>query len=432
MSIDSWGNYPKINNNPIKFNTIDDLRGQIQNHSEIIACGNNRSYGDSAISSNIIQVKPYNQFLDFDNGVGILHIQAGVLLADIIKYFVPRGWFLKIVPGTKFITIGGAIASDVHGKNHHIDGCFSETVIEFNLMMPDGEVKTCSQSKHQDIFRATCGGMGLTGIILDAKISLRKINSKYVNQTTIRTENLEDTFAAFEKYDSEKYNFAWIDCFAKGDKLGRSIMTIGDFADDGQLEYVPAKKINVPFYLPNFTINRFSAGLFNKLYYGRVKQTISQQKLGLDAYFFPLDGIDNLNKAWGKTGFLQYQCILPNETALGGLTHLLECISDAKMGSHLSVLKKHGKANENYLSFPLEGYSLAIDFKMNNKLFEHLDQLDYILQKYNGRIYLTKDARVSKKIFEYGYPKIDKFRELRKKYNMLDKFNSLQSRRLGL
>ncbi|PCI86997.1 MAG: FAD-linked oxidase [Hyphomicrobiales bacterium] len=432
MSINSWGNYPKINNNSIKFNTIDDLKNQLKNHSEIIACGNNRSYGDSALSNNIIQVKPFNKFLDFDQKAGVLHIQAGVLLADIIKYFVPRGWFLKIVPGTKFITIGGAIASDVHGKNHHIDGCFSESTLEFSLMLPDGQIKLCSPSKNQDLFRATCGGMGLTGVILDAKISLRKINSKFISQTTIKTENLEDTFAAFEKYNSEKYNFAWIDCFARGKNLGRSIMTIGDFADDGQLDYIPSQKINIPFFLPNFTINKFTAGMFNKLYYYQTKQQISHQKLDLDAYFFPLDGIDNLNRVWGKSGFLQYQCILPKETAFVGLTELIECISRTKLGSHLSVLKKHGKANENYLSFPLEGYSLALDFKMNNGLFKHLDHLDQILQKYGGRIYLTKDARVSKQVFERGYPNIEKFRELRKKYKMSQKFNSLQSHRLGL
>jgi decaprenylphospho-beta-D-ribofuranose 2-oxidase len=432
MGVSSWGNFPKIKNKSFLFFKKKKLKIIVDNNTELIPYGNGRSYGDSALSKNIINVKTYNYFINFDNEKGILHLQAGVLLSEILDIFVPKGWFLKITPGTKLITVGGAIASDVHGKNHHAEGCFSECVEEFNLMLPNGNEVRCSKNENVELFRATCGGMGLTGVILDAKISLKKINSKFISQTTIKTKNLKDTFDAFEKYKDKPYSVAWIDCLAKGSKLGKCLLMVGDFDNDGDLSYQLKKKINIPFNFPSFSLNTLSVKAFNWLYYGKVRKNVSKQKVDIDTFFYPLDSIDNWNRIYGKNGFTQYQFILPKEKSFKGLEEILTAISKSGKGSFLAVLKLYGKANENYLSFPMEGYSLALDFKIEKGLFELLDKLDEIVLKCNGRIYLSKDVRVSKAAFEKGYPLIEKFRELREKYKMNEKFNSLQSKRVKI
>ena len=430
MNLNSWGMYPQIKNKKFTLNTKNNLKDILKENNTFIPFGNGRSYGDSALNENIIYCKPYNYFLDFDEEKGILHCQSGVMLSEIIETFVPRGWFLKVTPGTKLITIGGAIASDVHGKNHHIEGCFSSCVEEINLMLPNGQIKNIK--KDNELFLATCGGMGLTGVILDAKISQKKINSKYINQTTIKTKNLKETFEAFEKYSHMPYSVAWIDCLAKGEDIGKCLLMVGDFADDGKLDFKEKKKKTIPFNFPSFALNNFSVKAFNWLYYKKAPDGESKQKVDIDTFFYPLDAINNWNRIYGKNGFTQYQFILPKDVSYDGLKEILEKISNSKKGSFLAVLKLYGEANQNYLSFPMKGYSLALDFKIEKGIFELLDSLDEIILKYGGRIYLTKDVRVSKEIFEKGYPSIEKFRNLRKEYGMDKKFQSLQSKRVGI
>ncbi|WP_148571061.1 FAD-binding oxidoreductase [Aliarcobacter cryaerophilus] len=430
MIFNSWGMFPKIKSKKFTFNTKDSLKNILKENNTFISFGNGRSYGDSALAENIIYSKPYNYFLDFDEERGILHCQSGVMLSEIIEAFVPRGWFLKVTPGTKLITIGGAIASDVHGKNHHVEGCFSSCVEEFTLILPNGEIKNVK--KDDELFLATCGGMGLTGVILDAKISLKKINSKYINQTTIKTKNLKDTFEAFEKYSHMPYSVAWIDCLAKGENIGKCLLMVGDFADDGKLDFKEKKKINIPFNFPSFALNNLSVKAFNWLYYKKAPMGESEQKVDIDTFFYPLDAINNWNRIYGKGGFTQYQFILPKDKSYDGLKEILEKISKSGKGSFLAVLKLYGEVNQNYLSFPMKGYSLALDFKIEKGIFELLNSLDEIVLKYGGRIYLTKDVRVSKETFEKGYPNIEKFRNLRKEYGMDKKFHSLQSKRLGI
>ena len=432
MSLMSWGMYPKIKNTVFTFYKKEILTQIIHKHDDLIPYGNGRSYGDSALSSNIINVRPRDYFIDFDEENGLLHIQAGVLLSEILESYVPRGWFLKVTPGTKLITVGGAIASDIHGKNHHVEGCFSECVQEFEIMLADGEVVTCSKELTPELFKATCGGMGLTGVILDAKIYLKKINSQYIDQTTVKTKNLKETFEAFEAYQGKPYSVAWIDCLAKGDNLGKCLLMVGDFRDDGKLDYKNKGQLSIPFNFPSFALNNWSVRAFNWLYYGKSKEGVSKQRVDIDTFFYPLDAIGHWNRIYGKNGFTQYQFILPKETSYQGLEEILTAISKSGKGSFLAVLKLYGKANENYLSFPIEGYSLALDFKIEKGLFELLDELDKIVVKYEGRIYLTKDVRVSKETFEKGYTQIDTFRQFRKENKMDTKFQSEQSKRVGI
>lgn len=430
MSLYSWGMYPIINNQSTSFNNENSLKNYLSQGITSIPYGNGRSYGDSALLENIIYCKSYNYFLDFDESNGILHCQSGVLLAEILTIIVPKGWFLKVTPGTKLITLGGAIASDVHGKNHHIEGCFSECIEQMRIMLPNGDIQICT--KDDELFHATCGGMGLTGVILDAKISLKRIYSKNISQTTIKTRSLRETFDTFEQYAYLSYSVAWIDCLAKGDKIGKCLLMAGDFTDDGDLDYHEKKKFSIPFNFPSFALNNLSVKAFNWLYYGKAPNGISQQKIDIDTFFYPLDSINNWNRIYGKGGFTQYQFILPKEVSYAGLHDILTAIAESGKGSFLAVLKLYGKSNKNYLSFPMEGYSLALDFKIEKGLFELLDQLDAIVLKYKGRIYLTKDVRVSKETFEAGYPLIEKFRTFRKAINADKMFQSLQSKRVKI
>jgi len=432
MICTAWGMYPKVKCKRFRFEQKSTLKEIIGHHTSLIPFGNGRSYGDSALSENIIDNKQRNYFIDFDEQSGLLHIQAGVLLSEILEYFVPKGWFLKVVPGTKFITIGGAIASDVHGKNHHVEGCFSESVKEFNIMLADGQAVTCSQEATPELFKATCGGQGLTGVILDAKVFLKKITSQYIDQTTIKTKNLKETFTAFEEYKDKSYSVAWIDCLAQGNNIGKCLLMVGDFVDDGKLDYKHKKKKTIPFNFPSFALNNLSVRIFNWLYYHQIIKRISKKAVNIDTFFFPLDSIEHWNRIYGKNGFTQYQFILPKDNSYEGLQEVLSTISASGKGSFLAVLKLYGRANNNWLSFPMEGYSLALDFKIEKGIFRLLDQLDEIVLKFNGRIYLTKDVRVSKETFEQGFPQIETFRRYRKENKMDDKFQSLQSKRVGI
>jgi FAD/FMN-containing dehydrogenase len=428
----AWGMYPRIQCEHLQFDTHEDLRKILTEKEHLIPYGNGRSYGDSALSPYIIDMRPKDHFIDFEEKRGLLHVQAGVLLSEVLEHFVPRGWFLKVTPGTKLITVGGAIASDVHGKNHHVEGCFSECVDSFTLMLPDGEVVSCTKEETPDLWKATCGGMGLTGVILDAKIYLKKINSMYIDQTTIKTKNLKETFEAFEAYSDKPYSVAWIDCLAKGDEVGKCLLMVGDFRDDGQLDYRMKRQKTIPFNFPSFALNNWSVRAFNWLYYGKVKERVSKQRVDIDTFFYPLDAIGHWNRIYGKHGFTQYQFILPKENSYEGLEEILTAISRSGKGSFLAVLKLYGKANDNWLSFPIEGYSLALDFKIEKGLFELLDRLDEIVLRYKGRIYLTKDVRVTKETFEQGYPDIERFRAFRKEKGMDMIFQSLQSQRVGI
>ena len=427
----SWGSHPKIDCTEHKLNNALALKSFIKNNDEIIAHGNGRSYGDSSINENIINCLPHNSLISFDEKNGVLKAQAGILLSDLLNLIVPKGWFLKVSPGTKFVTLGGAIASDIHGKNHHIDGCFSECIINFNLMLPNGEIVNCIKS--DELFLATCGGMGLTGVIMDAEISLMKIKSQNIESFSIKTNNLKETFDIFESKKSYKYSVAWIDTSAKGLNIGRGLVSIGDFSTDGDLNYhANPSKITIPRWTPSFLINRFTIKIFNFLYYNLQIKKIKKIKMNLNKFFYPLDGLNNWNNLYGSEGFIQYQFILPKDASFKGMDEILSLIASESIESFLAVLKLYGPENKNYLSFPLMGYSLAIDFKISSYLDEFLKKLDIIVLKYNGRVYLSKDVRISKESFETNYPNIREFRQIRKKYEMNKKFQSLQSKRVKI
>lgn len=432
MMLSGWGRYPVIDSELTTPRSLQSIAQHITQDQPVIARGNARSYGDSALASSMISTLACDHFIAFDEATGLLTCEAGVLLSDIIAAFLPRGWFLSVTPGTKLITVGGAIASDVHGKNHHNMGCFSACVESFQLLLADQSVLTCSRTDNSELFHATCGGMGLTGIVLTASFYLKRVASSHIHQTTIKTHHLADTLAAFERYANETYSVAWIDCLAQGDQLGRSLLMVGDFAQNHDCAYSPKTGPSVPFDFPNFALNTWSVKAFNALYYGKVAGGVSQQQVSVDQFFYPLDAIGQWNRIYGKQGFVQYQFILPKANSEEGLSEILQRISESGMGSFLAVLKLYGAQNDNWLSFPLEGYSLALDFKIQDGLFTLLDELDLLVLHYGGRIYLAKDARMSQAVFEQGYPKVEAFRQLRQDLGADKVFQSHQSQRLGL
>lgn len=432
-TITSWGRHPKVKSKKLYFERFSELQSALLNLSgNAIPRGNGRSYGDSALSDNVLCTQNFDCFLDFDEEAGILQVRSGALLCDILESLVPRGWFLPVTPGTQFVSVGGAIASDVHGKNHHSTGTFSEHIISLELMMPDGTIYSCSSITNPDLFRATCGGMGLTGIILSATIRLEPISSAYIAQETIKTGNLNETFEAFEETSNATYSVAWIDCLAEGKNQGRGLVMTGEHESSGKLDYTAHTKVSIPIDLPSFSLNKYTVKAFNELYYGRVRKRQSKQRLHAKSFFYPLDSIANWNRIYGGKGFTQYQFVLPLEHSFTGLQKILSIISSTGKGSFLAVLKKMGKQNENWLSFPMEGYTLALDFRIEPGVFDLLDTLDSIVAEMGGRVYLTKDCRLTKTTMEQTYENVERFRNLRQQYQLNHHLNSYQSKRLEL
>jgi len=434
MELSGWGKYPVIDAEVMQPLGMDDVLQSISGtpSKPLIARGLGRSYGDSSLAAQVISTSYLDYFIDFDQASGILTCGAGVSLADILDVFVPKGWFLPVTPGTKFVTVGGAIASDVHGKNHHLEGSFSDHVSALKIATVSQGIVDCSAELHSELFHATCGGMGLTGIIVQASFRLRPIKSAYINETTIKASNLEEALELFQTHQDATYSVAWIDCLSTGKALGRSLLMLGEHADSGELTPAKASKLAIPVNMPGILLNRYSIQAFNFLYYHRVSKQRSERLTHYEPFFYPLDGIQQWNRLYGKTGFTQYQLVLPKAAGLAGMTSILKRIAESKRGSFLAVLKAFGKGNSNFLSFPLEGYTLALDFKLGSGLFELLDELDKIVLNYGGRLYMTKDARMSSAMLKQGYPQWEKFMQVRKQYGADSVFHSLQSQRLGL
>ena len=433
MRVYGWGRYPIIENAKIFLpQTRSACASLINNNQPTIARGLGRSYGDSANNTVIIESNYFNHFIDFDATTGVLICESGVSIREILALVVPRGWFMPVTPGTSFVTIGGAIASDVHGKNHHTSGSFSKYVLSIDLMLGAGEVVEVSSLHLPDLFRATCGGMGLTGVILSAKLQLKPIQSSFMRQTTIQAKCLEEVCELFEENVASPYSVAWIDCLSKGKVLGRSLLMLGEHEKDGGLEFGYSKALNIQADLPTGLLNYHSIKAFNALYYHKVLFNKQAVILPLNSFFYPLDKLLNWNRLYGKEGFVQYQFVLPRDVGVNGLRKILTEIVASGKGSFLAVLKIFGPANENYLSFPIEGYALALDFKLSPEVISLINRLDVLVSDMGGRIYLAKDALMSEAFFKNSYPQWEQFEIVRNKYGAIGKFASQQSQRLGL
>ncbi|MDP3759051.1 MAG: FAD-binding oxidoreductase [Ramlibacter sp.] len=396
----------------------------------VIARGLGRSYGDSSLGPRMVSTRRFDHLLAFDPDAGVLQCEAGVTLDELLRVFVPRGWLPPVVPGTRYVTVGGAIASDIHGKNHHLDGSFGAHVREIEVLLGSGDRVQASASLNADLFRATCGGMGLTGVILSATLQLRRLTSSQIVETIIRAPNLDAVLEAFAAHSRSSYSVAWIDCVARGFGLGRSVLMLGEHAVEGSLE--PAKSVGaqVPLDMPAWLLNRATARAFNALYFRRA--TDRRRQVALDRFFFPLDALSHWNRLYGAPGFVQYQFVVPKAAGPAALREVLRQVSGSSCGAFLAVLKLFGAANDNFLSFPREGYTLALDLKAEAASFSLMDRLDAVVLQHGGRLYLTKDARMSEATFKASYPAWPQFEAIRDRWHAHGRFASGQSRRLGL
>lgn len=436
--LSGWGRYPQAECVIATPRRRDEILAAIAASPSLIARGNGRSYGDSSLNPETTLITRHvDRVLSFDAETGLLTCEAGLLLSDLLDLFLPLGWFPPVTPGTKFVSVGGMIASDVHGKNHHRAGSFGAHVISLDLALADGSVIRCGPAENRTLFEATCGGMGLTGVILRASFHLLPVETAQIRQETLRAANLDQVMDLFEASAGWTYSVAWIDCLATGSALGRSLLYRGEHAKrfelpkilrDAPIAAPPRPKGRVPMDFPAFLLNRYSVRAFNELYYRRARP--GTELVDLESFFYPLDALLDWNRLYGKRGLVQYQCVLPKAASREGLGRLLERIARAGLGSFLAVLKLFGR-QEGLLSFPMEGYSLALDFPATAPSFALLDELDAIVADHGGRLYLAKDARMSAPMMR-GYDGLDRFREIRREADPAEKFSSLQSERLVL
>ncbi len=439
MKLGGWGRYPLIETQLKSPSSIEELVQEISKKNSI-ARGNGRSYGDSAVNkSNTISMKKFNRVLEFNDDSGLLVTESGILLSEIIDSFLPKGWFPMVTPGSKFVTVGGMVACDVHGKNHHKEGSFGDYIEWLEIITASGEIKRCSKKENSELFNWTIGGMGLTGIIINVAFYLRPVSTSWIKQKVITAKNIDQVFEIFEKTLDSTYSVAWIDCLSKKNKLGRSLVILGEHANltdlktdmkNKPLSVKNKSKLKIPFFFPSFILNSFTIKIFNSLYYflGSLKK--GYKIIDYDTFFYPLDYIFNWNKIYGRKGFAQYQCVIPLKNALVGVRELLETISYSNSNSFLAVLKRFGK-QESHLSFPIEGYTLALDFPITKTNLDLMNKLDEVTIKYEGQFYLAKDSRLNKEIFKRSdtkFAKYSKFRSLK----MKETFSSAQSERLGL
>lgn len=451
-----WGRYRPADCAVASGHSVDAVRRAVVNGRDdesqptapvpLIARGLGRSYGDPAVIEGgaVLQMPPLDRLIRFDPSTGVLETEAGVSIETVLDVFLPRGWFPLVTPGTKFVTLGGAIAADVHGKNHHHDGAFSQCVDWFDLMLADGRIIRCSPTGddfERQLFDATVGGMGLTGVILRAALRLRPVESSYINVSYQRAANLDEALDLFARGDEQfTYSVAWIDCLARGGSLGRSVLIRGDHASVADLPprlaasplpITHGAKASVPFDFPGFALNRWSVRAFNSLYY--FKHADKTTLVDYDAFFYPLDSINHWNRIYGSRGFVQYQPVIPPESARDALVKMLEKITQAGAASFLAVLKTMGPENDGLLSFPRTGATLALDMpNTGSSLLELLSELDRIVLDHGGRVYLAKDAAMSAETFARMYPRLEAFRTVKQEVDPRMRFVSAQARRLGI
>ena len=415
-SYPSWGHYPKLEPAqviPLHWRS-EDLKWAELSYP-VLPYGQGRSYGDSCLNEGgiLLATEGLNRFIHFDEKEGILSAEAGVTLAEILDLIVPRGWFLPVSPGTKFVSLGGAIANDIHGKNHHRDGTFGNHVKRFELERSDRGRLLCTPTENKDLFCATIGGLGLTGLITWAEIRLKSIQTAYLETESIRFENLDEFFEISEKSDQGyEYTVAWIDTLARDKALGRGIFMRGNHEmspKKGGLLPASRHAMDIPLEAPNFLLNSFSIRLFNNFYYRRHREKVTHKTEHFDSFFYPLDGVGHWNRLYGPRGFVQYQCVVPDVI----LRTMLDLISRSGCASFLTVLKKFGNIpSPGLLSFPRPGATLALDFAFEGrKTLDLLNQLDRIVRECGGAVYPAKDARMSPENFRAFYPQWREFQK---------------------
>lgn len=414
----SWGRYPVVEPGEVKQilwrSDVPDLDAFEQ---PVLPYAYGRSYGDSCLNDGgvTIDVSHLRRFISFDENEGLLRCEPGVSLADILELIVPRGWFLPVSPGTKFVSVGGAIANDIHGKNHHKAGTFGCHVTCFELLRSNGEQLICSPSENNELFRATIGGLGLTGIILWAEFKLKPIVNPYIDMDHIRFASLDEFFEISAESDQDyEYTMSWVDILIGGKRLCRGIFMRGNHNQSRELVSRPVKKrlpLAVPIDLPSFVLNTLAVKAFNEVYYHAQLRKRVHKVVPYDPFFYPLDSIHEWYRLYGKRGFLQYQFVVPYDNVHESMKEILSRVRKSGEGSFLTVLKKFGNVKSpGMLSFPRPGLTLALDFAYDGKkTLQLLADLDRIVVQSGGAVYPAKDARMTAESFQTFFPNWKEF-----------------------
>jgi len=414
------------------------------NSGAMIARGLGRSYNNAAQSADgvVISTARMNRIIELDKATGVAVCEAGVSLERLMVAGLPHGWFVPVSPGTRQVTIGGAIAADVHGKNHHVAGSFARHVLSFDLLLPGGEPCTVTPEGDPELFWATAGGMGLTGFILRAAVQLKRVETSMLRVDTVRTADIDETMVVLDAHDKKYgYTVAWSDGMAKGGSLGRSVITSGDFAAVSDLPparrsdpfaFSPGARLGAPGAVPPGLINRYTVRLANSAYYRKAPRLREGELQTIGQFFHPLDAIRNWNRVYGPGGFRQYQYVIPFG-APDAVRRSFEMVSGLPAPSFVTVLKRFGEGDPGLLSFPSPGWTLALDFPARTPGLEPLlDELDQLVLSHGGRVYLAKDSRVPASVFEQMYPRLPEFRKIRAELDPEGVLASDLSRRLGI
>lgn len=433
-TLSGWGRYPVVDGVEVK---TEDLPRATENAR--LCRGLGRSYGDSSLPAGpddaVVDTTLADRVLAFDRDSGVLRAEAGLSLLELNRLLLRQGWFVPVSPGTQFVTLGGMVASDVHGKNHHVDGCFGEHVRSLQLRVADGRIVECSDQNERELFWATIGGMGLTGHILEVEFRMRPIPSPWIWQQSRRMADLDEMVAGLKQAAGGwPMTVGWVDCLARGRSLGRGILMTGRWADPDEAPPQPPKpkrRFRVPFPFPGFVLCRASMRAFNFLYYHKHLRSIRRGIQHPESFFYPLDVLDDWNLVYGKRGFTQYQCVLPHADDNGPARRFLELFVSAGGMGFLCVIKDCGAEGKGLLSFPRPGISIAMDFPVRpGKTQPFVDRLNELVIAEGGRIYLTKDAFTRPEHFRAMEPRLDAFNAVRRKWDPQGKIRSAQSVRL--
>jgi decaprenylphospho-beta-D-ribofuranose 2-oxidase len=451
QKISGWGRYPvsraSIARPERRFEVVEALRQLKETPSgSVIARGSGLAYGDAALNAGgrVIAMSRLNRFLDFDAANGIVSCEAGVTLGEILDLCMPHGWFLAVTPGTARATAGGCLACDVHGKNHHRAGSFSQYVISATILLGNGELKTCTPNHESELFWATAGGMGLTGTVLDLTLRLQRIETAYIRARNIACRDLDATFRGLEETADATYLAAWLDGVARGSRFGRGVLMLGEHAT---LDEFPAQQGASPvvartrrprslpfsFPFPSVFINRPLTLAFNAAIFHRYAADTGPHFIGAREYMYPLDAFDNWNRLFGARGFLEYQVVLPPQQAFDGIKRMLEMTHRAGVASFFTALKRLGGNAPAQLSFPMPGYAFSLSVPAGNqKALSLLDLCDEVTIELGGRVYLAKDARLRASSLAAMYPRLGEWRAIARRHDSAGVFASDMSRRLEL
>lgn len=431
-TLSAWGRLPAPGREVLSENLVTLTRGAS------LTRGLGRSYGDSSLpasaSDKVAATRLANRILSFDEQSGVLRAEAGFSLTELNRLFLPRGWFTPVTPGTKFVTLGGMVASDVHGKNHHVEGCFGAHVRSLRMRLADDSIVDCSPTEQSDLFYGTIGGMGLLGHILEVEFTLQRVPTPWIWMESERVRNIDEFLSSLsEAAPRWPMTMGWIDCLSRGSSMGRGILMAGRWAtpaEVGARELPRVPEIVMPVELPNWAINSFTTQAFNTLYYWRHVRRHARGLTPPNPFFYPLDAILEWNRVYGSRGFTQYQCVIPRAAGAPAVRKFMELLTRLGGASPLCVIKDCGPEGKGVLSFPLEGTSIAVDMAVSPSIQSIVDRLNEFVIDVGGRIYLTKDRFTRPEHFRAMEPRLPRFLELREKWDPHRRLRSAQSQRL--